>query len=323
MPTIDQRWSAHYNQGHDFTLISHYEITNFLSHTDPIEQGTALDIGCGTGQLTRELNHRGFKVVGIDASKSAIEIAKSLTTLPKTKLDYYHLDVEQDDISILPSASFDLITCKLVYAFIQDKPGFLDKISGLLAPNGSFVVIIPRPEVVPPEKKAIIACKEALDLLDDRLKCVANYTEKSSIIVVCGQKGRIPPSARKCYTELYMQTNIDLDTLRKLEESLWIPATRFNKKHMDGILATDFFEFGRSGRVYDRDTSLNASFQEFSTTLPLANFTLHSISEDVMLITYISEAEFNGEIERANRSSIWLKTSKGWLLKFHQGTPLE
>ncbi|MCB1181769.1 MAG: hypothetical protein KDK55_07125 [Chlamydiia bacterium] len=38
------------------------------------------------------------------------------------------------------------------------------------------------------------------------------------------------------------------ETLRKLEESLWIASTRFDFNYMNRILAHDFFEFGRSGR---------------------------------------------------------------------------
>jgi hypothetical protein len=40
------------------------------------------------------------------------------------------------------------------------------------------------------------------------------------------------------------------DQLRPLEESLWRAQTRFNREYMDNIFSPDFFEFGRSGRVY-------------------------------------------------------------------------
>lgn len=43
-----------------------------------------------------------------------------------------------------------------------------------------------------------------------------------------------------------------LETLRQLEESLWRAETRFDSVSMDRLLATDYFEFGRSGKVYSR-----------------------------------------------------------------------
>jgi hypothetical protein len=42
----------------------------------------------------------------------------------------------------------------------------------------------------------------------------------------------------------------DVYDRRQLEESLWRPQTRFDREYTDNILAPDFFEFGRSGRVY-------------------------------------------------------------------------
>ena len=46
------------------------------------------------------------------------------------------------------------------------------------------------------------------------------------------------------------------DQLRQLEESLWRAQTRFDCEYMDIILAPDFFEFARSGRVYKREETL-------------------------------------------------------------------
>ncbi len=40
----------------------------------------------------------------------------------------------------------------------------------------------------------------------------------------------------------------DIETLTRLEESLWRAETRYDPVLMDRIFADDFFEFGRSGR---------------------------------------------------------------------------
>jgi len=112
----------------------------------------------------------------------------------------------------------------------------------------------------------------------------------------------------------------DIEKLQELEESLWKRKTRFNEQYMRNILAEDFFEFGRSGKMYTIDDSLSAPDQEINAVMPLKEFTVHEIDERVVLITYISEVQYD-ELEVANRSSIWLKTNVGWKLKFHQGTP--
>ena len=113
----------------------------------------------------------------------------------------------------------------------------------------------------------------------------------------------------------------DIKELRELEESLWTAKTRFDREYMNSILSPGFFEFGRSGRIYKREETINVSPQEINAALPLKNFQVHPVSDDVVIVTYISEVTY-GELESGNRSSVWLKTSDGWKLQFHQGTPV-
>lgn len=174
---LDHHWSHLYNQGRDFTLASSGQISKFLTFVSPTAPKTCLDIGCGTGQLTRELYHRGYAVVGVDASSSAVKLAGSFTTVSSSKLSYQQLDIEQDGLSDLPHAPYGLITCKLVYAFIKDKPALLEKVQQLLAPDGVFVVITPLSDIVPPEKKNIVASEEDMRLLATSFRQVAKYDE--------------------------------------------------------------------------------------------------------------------------------------------------
>ena len=46
---------------------------------------------------------------------------------------------------------------------------------------------------------------------------------------------------------------MDTEELRILEESLWRHETRFDRDYLQRVLHPDFFEFGRSGRVWTRD----------------------------------------------------------------------
>ncbi len=117
-------------------------------------------------------------------------------------------------------------------------------------------------------------------------------------------------------------TQIEIEQLKKLEESLWISETRFHNDYMNSILSPDFFEFGRSGRIYTKEQSLSAPMQEIHAKFPLKNFEVHQITDDVVLVTYVSEVQYE-ELEVGNRSSLWLRTLDGWKLKFHQGTPVK
>ena len=59
-----------------------YIIDNTLSHfkinkkSDPLNGLNILDVGCGGGLLTEPLSRLGANVIGIDASKNNIEVAK-------------------------------------------------------------------------------------------------------------------------------------------------------------------------------------------------------------------------------------------------------
>jgi hypothetical protein len=115
----------------------------------------------------------------------------------------------------------------------------------------------------------------------------------------------------------------DLDELQHLEESLWSAHTRFDQAYMEQILSPEFVEFGLSGNVYGREETLSAAYQVIHCTLPLKHFRADCIEANVFLVTYVSENASEGEVLVANRSSIWIKTPQGWLLRFHQGTPVE
>lgn len=111
------------------------------------------------------------------------------------------------------------------------------------------------------------------------------------------------------------------EIIRELEESLWRSETRFDPEYMDRVLAPDFFEFGRSGRVFTREEILQTPYMKILCKFPFLNFSVHPLSQEIVLTTYISEVLYE-EWEYANRSSIWMKTKLGWQIRFHQGTPV-
>ena len=110
--------------------------------------------------------------------------------------------------------------------------------------------------------------------------------------------------------------------LLALELTLWHPSTRYDRALMDATFAPDFHEFGRSGRRYTRDEMLFDPAQAQDIDATLHDFTEHPLSDTITLCTYISEVRYPEGTERANRASIWDRSSGRWQLRFHQGTPL-
>ncbi|MFS4437118.1 DUF4440 domain-containing protein [Paracoccaceae bacterium GXU_MW_L88] len=108
-----------------------------------------------------------------------------------------------------------------------------------------------------------------------------------------------------------------------LEETLWRAETRFDPILMDQTFSSEFVEFGRSGRRYERAEMLFDPDQkaEIRASLPLPDYSVQLVAADVALATYTSEVRYGDEVEVGRRSSLWVKEGSRWLLRFHQGTP--
>ena len=67
---------------------------------------------------------------------------------------------------------------------------------------------------------------------------------------------------------------------------------------------------------------IRATPQPIIAKLPLQNFSVRPLDSNNVLVTYVSEVQYE-ELEKANRCSVWSRTPCGWQLRFHQGTPAD
>lgn len=69
------KWNANeYTQNFDFV---HKYGEDVLALIDSNPKGLVIDLGCGNGALTKQLQDKGYRVLGIDASKDMIKIAQA------------------------------------------------------------------------------------------------------------------------------------------------------------------------------------------------------------------------------------------------------
>jgi hypothetical protein len=113
----------------------------------------------------------------------------------------------------------------------------------------------------------------------------------------------------------------DKAEITRLEEAMWRGETRFNLMFQETRFAQDFFEFGRSGRVYHRQQVIFSETQEIAARFPLENLSIRLLDVNTVQVTYDSHVEYDGVVEHARRSSIWSRGEQGWVMRFHQGTP--
>lgn len=146
-------WDTQYKNDRDYVWLSTSRLAHVLSRVDAPKGSRALDIGCGTGQLSRDLVHRGFVVRGVDYSDAAIHQARQSTVLPADTIRFDVCDVEKEKINA--EDKFDVIFCKYVLPFIVNKDAFLQKLASLKTDTGTFVVISPDPVLLPAAKQHI------------------------------------------------------------------------------------------------------------------------------------------------------------------------
>jgi 3-oxoacyl-[acyl-carrier protein] reductase len=109
----------------------------------------------------------------------------------------------------------------------------------------------------------------------------------------------------------------DLDAIVALELRLLDPAVRADRAAAGALLHPEFREIGASGRVWDRETILDALAADPGGGSAPRGFEARAVGPDQVLLTYEVVAP-----RRSQRSSLWVRDEHGWRMRFHQGTPV-
>ena len=96
-------------------------------------------------------------------------------------------------------------------------------------------------------------------------------------------------------------TEQDRLEITRLEEAMWRGETRFDRMFLETRFAPDFFEFGRSGRVYSRKEIFLSEAGEIQVKLWLENLSIRLLDENTAHATYNSQLEYNGVVEHAEK----------------------
>ena len=108
-----------------------------INHSDkPLKNIKLLDIGCGGGLLSEPMCRLGANVVGIDASKKNIEVAKFHAKKNKLKINYKVASPEK----LKTKTKFDVILNMEIVEHVNDIDFFIKESSKLLKKNGIMFV---------------------------------------------------------------------------------------------------------------------------------------------------------------------------------------
>ena len=122
-----------WNRRHPWDHNAHHH--GWIQRHLPSRIDTALDVGCGTGELARRLARRARHVTGLDTDPASIETARRLST-HETDVDFRCQDLFSADLP----GGYDVITALAVLHHLPLEPA-LRRLRDLLAPGGTLVVV--------------------------------------------------------------------------------------------------------------------------------------------------------------------------------------
>jgi len=109
------------------------------------------------------------------------------------------------------------------------------------------------------------------------------------------------------------------EIILQYEKDFFSKAFCYVRGNLENRLSNDFIEYGKSGRVYDRESTINAlhGLPE-DRNIEITQFSLTVLSESILLARYVSH--HRDDNSHALRTSIWKLEDNIWKLFFHQGT---
>lgn len=118
-----------------------------------------------------------------------------------------------------------------------------------------------------------------------------------------------------------------MDILIEQEIALHDSKIRTHENEVSKLIHPDFQEVGKSGRTFDYESIVQAMKAEkpSKSKVHSQDYQCVQLEPSSYLLLYQSAIvdEFGEVSNFAKRSSIWVKSERSWMLRYHQGTPCQ
>ncbi|MGW2033764.1 methyltransferase, FxLD system [Streptomyces sp. NPDC001811] len=162
--TARDQWEKHFGDGKGFRQAGERERQLLAEHTPAPGAGRALEVGCGTGDLSVYLVSLGYTVDAVDFAGSALSRART-EHAGVEGVRWLLLDIERDDPAPLHQGGYDLVVMRLVYPFLKDRSRILHALGERLRDGGALVVITPVVANTPEERRGIALDEDEIAVL--------------------------------------------------------------------------------------------------------------------------------------------------------------
>jgi len=127
---------------------------DLLALVEPRPRMRVVDLGCGTGELTRALHdHLGAaETIGVDNSETMLERSSAFVTDA--------LRFEQGEIETFAGGPFDLVFSNAAFHWVPDHDARFARLASFLAPQGQLAVQMPANDDHPSHTTAAAVAQE-------------------------------------------------------------------------------------------------------------------------------------------------------------------
>lgn len=136
----DEMGDLYAQHAEDSSYNAHYDRPAVLAAVGDVRGMRVLDAACGPGIYAAALLDGGAEVVGFDASRAMVDLARGRVG------ERAHIDLARLD-EPLPYAdvAFDKCVCALAIHYVDDRPAAFRELNRVLRPGGALVVSTQHP----------------------------------------------------------------------------------------------------------------------------------------------------------------------------------
>ncbi|MFE3558710.1 class I SAM-dependent methyltransferase [Streptomyces sp. NPDC059193] len=142
-------WDALYARGLHSLELTEQELVRFRQHVQPEGWMTAVDVGCGRGDLAAAMARMGMLVTGYDWSDVAVRTARAVHGQRRLRFQTHDLVADPSPQLLVPGGT-DVVACRLALQYLGDP--FLSHVRRWLRPDtGVLYLVLQVQEKQPPD----------------------------------------------------------------------------------------------------------------------------------------------------------------------------
>lgn len=132
---LAESWSGNYQRG---GFLRRVEFVDSLLDIVVSPGAQWLDLGCGSGVLTRRLEALGAGGAAVDGSPAMIEVARQAAG-DRSRNEFEYRWIETVESLDYADASFDGVLCSSVIEYVETPAAVLDEMARVLKPGGTLI----------------------------------------------------------------------------------------------------------------------------------------------------------------------------------------